>query len=211
MTRKWLAMVCVVFLVVSLAGCVTDSGYYDPARSAGAGALGGAATGAAIGSIIGAATGHAATGAWVGAAAGGVLGGVGGALYASHRNSEISSAQAAAQANNYQGQGTVVSVDNVTASPSTVRPGQQVNLGMNYTILTPANTPVSVTLVREIRYQGNLVGSPYQTTVSNANGSYNDNVSYSLPNNATPGVYTVTSRVMSSYGTSQQDASFSVQ
>ena len=211
MTRKWLAIAGAVLLVVSLAGCVTDSGYYDPARSAGAGALGGAATGAAIGSIIGAATGHAATGAWVGAAAGGVLGGVGGALYASHRNSEISSSQAAAQTNNYQGQGNVVSVDNVTASPSTVRPGQQVNLGMNYTILTPANSPVSVTLVREIRYQGNLLGSPYQTTVSNANGSYNDDVSYSLPNNATPGVYTVVTRLSSNYGTSQRDASFTVQ
>ena len=74
MTRKWLAIACVVLLAVSLAGCVTDSGYYDPARSAGAGALGGAATGAALGAIIGAATGNAATGAWVGAAAGGVLG-----------------------------------------------------------------------------------------------------------------------------------------
>ena len=172
MTRKWLAIAGVVLLVVSLAGCVTDSGYYDPARSAGAGALGGAATGAAIGSIIGAASGHAGTGAWVGAAAGGVLGGVGGALYASHRNSEIRSGQAAAQANNYQGQGNVVNVDNVTASPATVRPGQQVNLGVDYTILTPDNQPVSATLVREIRYQGNLVGSPYQTTVSNANGSF---------------------------------------
>jgi hypothetical protein len=211
MTRKWLAIAGVVLLVVSLAGCVTESGYYDPYRSAGAGALGGAATGAAIGSIIGAATGNPATGAWVGAAAGGVLGGVGAALYASHRNSEIRSSQSAAQAYNYQGQGNVVSVDNVTASPSTVRPGQQVNLGMNYTILTPSNTPASVTLVREVRYGGNLVGSPYQTTVSNANGSFNDNVSYSLPSNATPGVYTVTSRVTSSYGTSQRDASFSVQ
>jgi hypothetical protein len=211
MTRKWLALGGVVLLVVSLAGCVTDSGYYDPGRSAGAGALGGAATGAAIGSIIGAATGNAATGAWVGAAAGGVLGGVGGALYASHRNSEIRSAQAAAQANNYQGQGNVVSVDNVTASPAAVRPGQQVNLGVDYTILTPDNAPVSATLLREIRYQGNLVGSPYQTTVSNANGSYNDTVTYSLPNNATPGVYTVVTRLMSNYGTSQRDASFTVQ
>lgn len=211
MTRKCLAIAGVVLLVVSLAGCVTESGYYDPYRSAGAGALGGAATGAAIGSIIGAATGNPATGAWVGAAAGGVLGGVGAALYASHRNSEIRSSQSAAQAYNYQGQGNVVSVDNVTASPSTVRPGQQVNLGMNYTILTPDNAPTSVTLVREIRYGGSPVGSPYQTTVTNANGSFNDNVSYSLPNNASPGVYTVTSRVTSSYGTSQKDASFTVQ
>jgi len=211
MTRKWLAIAGVVFLAVSLAGCVTDSGYYDPARSAGAGALGGAATGAAIGSIIGAATGHAATGAWVGAAAGGVLGGVGGALYASHRNSEIRSSQAAAQAHNYQGQGNVVSVDRATASPGMARPGQQIMLGVDYTILTPENVPVSATLVREIRYNGSLVGSPYETTVTNANGSYNDNVTYSLPNNATPGVYTVVTRLMSNYGASQRDASFTVQ
>jgi hypothetical protein len=211
MTRKWLAIASVVLLVVSLAGCVTDSGYYDPARSAGAGALGGAATGAAIGSIIGAASGHAGTGAWIGAASGAVLGGVGGALYASHRNSEIRSSQAAAQAYNYQGQGNVVSVDNVSASPGMARPGQQIMLSADYTILTPDNQPVSATLVREIRYQGNLVGSPYQTQVTNSNGGFNDTVTYALPNNATPGVYTVTTRLMSNYGTSQRDASFSVQ
>ena len=211
MTRKCLAIAGVVLLVVSLAGCVTDSGYYDPYRSAGAGALGGAATGAAIGSIIGAATGNPATGAWVGAAAGGVLGGVGGALYASHRNSEIRSSQSAAQAYNYQGQGNVVSVDRASASPGMVRPGQPVNLGVDYTILTPDNQPVSATLEREIRYQGNLVGSPHRTTVTNSNGSYNDTVTYSLPGNATPGVYTVLTRLSSNYGTSQRDASFTVQ
>jgi hypothetical protein len=211
MTRKWLAIAGVVLFAVSLAGCVTESGYYDPARSAGAGALGGAATGAALGAIIGAASGNAATGAWVGAAAGGLLGGVGGALYASHRNSEIRSGAAAAQVNNYQGQGNLMNVDNVTASPATVGPGQQVNLGVDYTILTPDNTPVSATLVREIRYQGSLVGSPYQTTVTNSNGSFQDNVTYSLPNNATPGVYTVITRLMSNYGNSQREASFSVQ
>jgi hypothetical protein len=211
MTRKWLAIAFAVIFAMSLVGCVTESGTYDPYRSAGAGALGGAATGAAIGSIIGAATGSAATGAWIGAAAGGVLGGVGGALYAAHRNSEIRSAQAAAQAYNYQGQGNVVSVDNVSVSPSSVRAGQQVNLGMTYTILTPSNATVPVTLYREIRYGGQMVGSPYQTTVNNANGTFSDNVTYAMPSNATPGSYTVTSRVTSSYGTSQRDAAFSVQ
>jgi len=211
MNRKWLAIALVVIFAGSLVGCATESGSYDPYRSAGAGAMGGAATGAAIGSIIGAATGSAATGAWVGAAAGGTMGLVGGALYAAHRNSEIRSAQATAQAYNYQGQGNVVNVDNVSASPSTARPGQQVNLGMTYTILTAANTPVSVTLVREMRVNGQTVGSPHQTTVSNANGTYSDNVSYALPSNATPGSYTVTSKVMSSYGSAQREASFTVQ
>ena len=212
MSRRILALAMVVIFGLSLAGCQTESGYYDPGRSAGAGALGGAATGAAIGAIIGAATGSPATGAWVGAAAGGVLGGVGGYLYAQHRNSEVRSQQSAATAYNYQpSQGNVVNIDQASADPPTVSPGQQVNLGMQYTILTPSNAPVSLTLVREVRYQGQLLGQPYQTTVSNANGTFSDSVAYSLPRNASPGNYTVTSRVVSSYGNSQKEAYFTVQ
>jgi hypothetical protein len=212
MARKLLAGAVILVFSISLAGCVTESGYYSPERSAGAGALGGAATGAALGAIIGAATGSPATGAWVGAAAGAVVGGVGGYLYAEHRNSEIRSSQAAAQAYNYNpSQGNVVAIDQVDAAPPVVSPGQQVNLGVTYTILTPANVPVSVSLVREVRYAGNLLGQPYQTTVSNANGTYTDNVAYSMPTNAAPGSYTVTTRVASAYGTDQREAYFTVQ
>jgi len=210
MVRKSLVIASICILVGSLAGCATN-GTYDPGRSAGAGALGGAATGAAVGSIVGAATGHAATGAWVGAAAGGVLGGVGGYLYAEHRNSQARSGQAAAQAYNYTpAQGNVVSIDRVQVNPSTARAGQQVQLGMTYTILTPDSNPVAVTLVREVRLGGTMVGQPYQTTVNNANGTYTDQVGYSLPGNATPGTYTVTSRISSSYGSAQKDGSFTV-
>ncbi|HEX9882408.1 MAG TPA: hypothetical protein VGA79_00430 [Desulfobaccales bacterium] len=210
MVRKSLVVALICILVGSLAGCATN-GYYDPARSTGAGALGGAATGAAVGSIIGAATGSPATGAWVGAAAGGVLGAVGGYLYAEHRNSQARSSQAAAQAYNYTPtQGNVVSIDRVDVNPSRVGAGQQVQLGMTYTILTPDNRPAAVTLVREVRLGGNMVGQPYQTTVNNANGTYSDQVAYSLPGNATRGTYTVTSRINSNYGSDQRDGSFTV-
>jgi len=212
MARRLLALAVIVIFSISLAGCVTESGYYSPERSAGAGALGGAATGAALGAIIGAATGSPATGAWVGAAAGGLVGAVGGYLYAEHRNSQVRSSQAAAQAYNYNpSQGNMVRIDNAVASPSTVAPGQQVNLGMTYTLLSPSNQPVSVTLVREVRYGGSLVGQPYQTTVSNYNGTFSDSVAYALPGNASRGSYTVTERVVSSYGSDQRDAYFSVQ
>jgi len=205
MVRKSLMVALICIFIGSLAGCATN-GTYDPGRSAGAGALGGAATGAAVGSIVG-----AATGAWVGAAAGGVLGAVGGYLYAEHRNSQARSSQAAAQAYNYTpAQGNVVSIDRVEANPSTVGAGQQVQLGMTYTILTPDNQPVAVTLVREVRFGGSTVGQPYQTTVNNANGTYTDQVAYSLPGNATRGTYTVTSRISSSYGSAQRDGSFTV-
>ena len=210
MVRKSLMVALISIFIGSLAGCATD-GTYDPGRSAGAGALGGAATGAAIGSIVGAGTGSAATGAWVGAAAGGVAGAVGGYLYAEHRNSQARSSQSAAQAYNYTpAQGNVVSIDRVDVNPSLARPGQQVQLGMTYTILTPNNQPASVTLVREVRFGGAPVGQPYQTTVNNANGTYTDQVAYTLPGNASRGTYTVTSRINSSYGSDQREGSFTV-
>lgn len=88
MVRKSLVLALISIMLCSLAGCTTGGGYYDPLRSAGAGALGGAATGAAVGAIIGAGTGAPGVGAGVGAAAGGVLGAVSGYLYAENRNSQ---------------------------------------------------------------------------------------------------------------------------
>jgi hypothetical protein len=212
MVRKTLALATVIILTLSLAGCQTESGYYSPEASAGAGALGGAATGAALGAIIGAATGAPATGAWIGAASGALVGGVGGYLYAEHKNSEISAQQAAAAQYGYNpSMGNVVSVDSVYAQPSVAYRGQPVNLGMTYTILTPENAPAQVTLVREVRYQGQVIGPPYQTNVSNYNGTYSDSVAYTMPNSAGPGTYTVTSRVISSYGSAERETYFTVQ
>lgn len=209
MLRRILALAMAVMFTLTLASCMTESGYYSPEASAGAGALGGAATGAAIGSIIGAATGAPATGAWVGAAAGGLLGGVGGYLYAQHRNSQISSSRAAATYT--PSQGNMVTVDWAAASPSVISGGQQVNLTMSYTVMSPGNYATSATLVREIHYGGQLVGQPYQNTVSNYNGTYSDSVAYALPSNAAPGTYTVTSRVVTAYGSAQRDSYFTVQ
>ena len=142
-----------------------------------------------------------------------LVGGVGGYLYAEHKNNEIRDQQAAAAAYNYQpSQGNyVVNIDQAYVEPAVASPGQQVNLGMQYTMLTPAGEPASLTLVREVRYQGQLVGQPYQTTVSSPNGSFGDSVAYSLPTNAPPGNYTVTSRLVSSYGSAQKDSYFTVQ
>lgn len=211
MGRKLLAIAMVLIFAATLAGCQTESGYYDPGRSAGAGALGGAAGGAALGAIIGAATGSPATGAWVGAATGAIVGGVGGYLYAQHRNSQIRSAQAAQQSYNYSpAQGSLVDVNRVYVNPSQVRPGGQVSLAMDYTILTPNNVQVNSTLYREIRVGNSMLGQPYQTQVTNTNGTYSDQVNYGLPNNATPGTYTVVSRVTNQYGSAEKVAYFTV-
>ncbi len=211
MNRRFSIIAVSLAFSVFLVACATPSGTYDPYKSAAAGTLGGAALGAAFGSAIGAATGSAGKGAWIGAAAGGVLGGVGGAIYAAHQNSAIRSPDQAAAAYQYSGHGNIISIDAVSASPTSVHPGQKINFGMEYTILAPNNTPVAVTLVREIRYNNTPIGSPHNVTVTNLNGSYKDSIEYTVNNNAYHGNYTVLSRVSNSYGTTQKEAYFTVQ
>jgi hypothetical protein len=209
--RNVLAVFLIVVMGFTLFGCATEGGYYDTGRSAGVGALGGAATGAALGSIIGAATGSPATGAWVGAATGAVVGGLGGYLYAEHRNSLVRSRQAAAQTYNYSpSQGNLVQIDQAYASPASARPGQQITLAMGYTVLTPDNTPTQLTISREVRKDGQMVGQPYSTQVNNQNGSFTDQVNYAIPQNAPRGTYTVTNRVVSSVGTAERVSYFTV-
>lgn len=209
--RKGAAVLMQLVLTVSLAGCATESGYYDPGRSAAAGALGGAATGAAMGAIIGAATGHPGRGAAIGAASGAVAGGVGGVIYAAHMNRRTQEAAMAAQNYNYApSQGNFVDIGQVTALPATVRPGQEVRLNMVYTVLTPDNAPVAVTLIREVRKDGMLVGQPHQVTATSTNGTYEDSMGYRLPPGAPPGFYTVSYQVMSAAGNAEKYASFNV-
>jgi len=210
-SRKILALAVVVIMSVSLVSCATESGYYDPARSAGAGALGGAAAGAALGAIIGAATGSPATGAWIGAASGALVGGIGGALYAQHKNSQMRDAAAASQYYNYTpDRGAMVQVNDASNTPGAVRPGQNVDMFMTYTVLTPEGAPTQVTLSREVTTAGRTVGQPYQVQATNQNGTFQDRVGFTVPRDAPPGTYAVRNRVMSSYGTSERTSYFTV-
>jgi hypothetical protein len=84
-------------------------------------------------------------------------------------------------------------------------------LTMTYTIITPDNVPTQVTLYREVRHNGETMGQPSAIQVSNQNGTFEDQVSYSLPPNAPPGVYTVSNRVITRYGGAERTSSFQVQ
>jgi hypothetical protein len=209
---KIMALPLVVLLSLSLLSCATPSGTYEPGKSAGAGALGGAAAGAAIGSIIGAATGSPATGAWVGAATGAIAGGVGGALYARHMNEQKRNRELAAQQYNYNpSRGVLVDVSQATAMPNAVRPGQTVDMSMTYTVLNPDNTPTKVTLYREVKQNGQTVGQPNTVQVMNQNGTFQDRVAFTVPPVAGPGLYTVSNRVLTDYGSAERTSSFTVQ
>jgi hypothetical protein len=120
-------------------------------------------------------------------------------------------AMAAQQYNYTSDRGSVVDVNDARAMPATVRPGQTVDMSMTYTILTPKDTPTQVTLYREVRRGGQTVGQPYSTQATNRNGTFQDRVAFTVPRNAAPGSYTVSNRVMSSYGSAERNAYFTVQ
>lgn len=211
MTRKCLAMLLVPLFLLTLAGCAVN-GHYDPARSAAAGGLGGAAMGAALGSIIGAATGDAATGAWVGAATGALVGSVGGYLYARHMDSQVRSANVAAQTYNYTpAQGSVLTIEKVDVTPTKVSPGGQVNMVTSYTVLTPENYPTPVNIVRQVQYGGRPVAEPNRVQVTKTNGTYVDQIAFTVPRGANPGTYTLLTRVSTDRAVDQKSTYFIVE
>ena len=119
--------------------------------------------------------------------------------------------QAAVPGYQKSGQGDAVRIDSASVHPTTLRRGQRVKLGMNYTVAAPSGQTVPVTVVREVRFGNSVVGAPHQVSMTNGNGSFQDTVDYTLPKNAVRGSYTVINRVVSSYGASQQETSFIVE
>lgn len=210
MVRKILALLLVPVILWGLSGCATN-GHYDPARSAGAGALGGAAVGSALGAIIGSATGHAGTGAWVGAATGAIVGGVGGYLYAQHKESQLRDAQMAAQSYGYNpSRGHIVSIENADLKPTQVKPGGTLNLSTTYTLLSPSGQN-NVTIIREVQAGGQRVLNPSQINLTKPNGTFVDQINLNIPKDMPKGSYTLVTKVMTDSGMDERRNNFVVE
>jgi surface antigen len=176
----------------------TVSEHKETAIGAGAGAVGGAVIGGLAGGTKG-------------AIIGGLLGGLAGGVIGNYMERQDRDRTAAATGVGYDpSQGDVVRVENVQASPSRARPGYTVNLTSTYTILTPTNQPVTVHETREVRYNGALVANP-AIDVQRANGTFTSIIPITLPANAVPGTYEVTTTVAMGDRTSRSMTSFTVQ
>jgi hypothetical protein len=92
----------------------------------------------------------------------------------------------------YSGEkGDIVRIEAVSLNPQSIRPGETVDLNVQYAILTSGGTePVRVREIRHIYYQGDLVGNPV-VQVERPNGTYWSTLPIKLPPSATPGRYEV--------------------
>jgi hypothetical protein len=171
------------------------------------GAAVGAGAGGAVGGVMGALIGHGTGAVVVGALAGALLGGaIGHFGYDQEKNRE----QTAKDYSYKESQGTVLRIENLKATPATVRPGETVDLKMTYAVLHDSpDTRITVTEVREITYKGELVGRP-EVKVEQADGTYTTSVPLQLPSSAEKGTYKVKAMVESQYAKDAREITFTV-
>jgi len=106
--------------------------------------------------------------------------------------------------------GCVLRLDSVQVRPLRARKGEGLTLTTVYTILTPEQTSIPVSISREIFFKGKSLGKTKEMESRKANGTWTQEVNFSLPDNATPGDYTMVTTVSAPYGMDSKNAQFSV-
>jgi len=182
-------VLCLAFLGQSLAGCAGTTS--EGQQGAAVGALSGAGLGALVGGLAG-----GWQGAAIGAASGAVLGGLVGWQIGEYRARQIRGAQEAAAAYSYTPQqGTMAKIDLTDAAPKQLKPGDQIILQTEYTVLTPPQQgQVTVKEVRTIYLNNKPLHRLEQQSQVSA-GTYLSEQPLKLPSDAVQGRYTVTTTV----------------
>jgi hypothetical protein len=106
--------------------------------------------------------------------------------------------------------GCVLKLDEVQVSPVRARKGGTLALTTIYTILTPEQVAMPVTISREIFFEGKVLGKTKNIDTSRLNGSWTQEIDFTLPADARPGVYTLRTKVSTGYNSQQKDVTFEV-
>ncbi len=169
--------------VALMVGCETlERAIKDnPKTAAGAGV--GGAGGALIGGLA-----SGGTGAVIGGLAGVLTGGVIGHVLDRQERARAATAETMAYTAD---KGTIVRIEEVSLNPQAIRPGETLNVNVQYAIITSDGTvPIRVREIRHIYHQGDLVGNPV-VAVERMDGTYWSTLPITLPASATPGRYEV--------------------
>ncbi len=106
--------------------------------------------------------------------------------------------------------GCVVRLEGVELKPARIHKGDTISMTVTYTILTPEEIAVPVTISHEIFYQGRSLGQVKSTDTRHYNGSWDRKTDFSLPADARPGVYTLNTKVVTGYGSDEKKVDFTV-
>jgi outer membrane lipoprotein SlyB len=181
--RRMASVVMLVGGVALLSGCeaIERAIKDNPKTAVGAGA--GGAGGALIGGLA-----SGGTAVVVGGLAGVLAGGVIGHLLDRQERTRAATAEMVAYT---EEKGNLIRIEEVGINPQSIRPGETVNVNVQYAIVTPSGTErAHIREIRHIYYQGDLVGNPV-VEVERPDGTYWSTLPIKLPESATPGRYEV--------------------
>jgi len=166
----------------------------------------GAATGAVAGALL-AGDGSRTQGALIGGLAGALVGGVIGNYTVDQKRD---AADTSSRYDYNASAGVLVRIENTSISPDRVYPGDRVDLRATYAVMAPqSNSRIAVTEIREIRFNGELVGNP-QVSTDHIAGTYDSTVPLYLANNAERGTYQVITTIKTQESSDSREASFVV-
>jgi hypothetical protein len=106
--------------------------------------------------------------------------------------------------------GCVLRLDKVEVKPSRVRRGDTLLLSTTYTILTPEQIALPVAITREIFYHGKSLGKTKSIETRRLNGTWNQEINFTLPATSAPGIYKLVTYISTGYGTAQDTTEFQV-
>ena len=106
--------------------------------------------------------------------------------------------------------GCVLRLDKVEVKPNRAQKGGTLMLSTTYTILTPEQVSLPVAITREIFYQGKSLGRTKSMESRVYNGTRTQEIPFTLPAAAAPGIYELITKISTGYGTAQDRTQFQV-
>jgi hypothetical protein len=106
--------------------------------------------------------------------------------------------------------GCVLRLDKVEITPDRAKRGDTLVLSTNYTILTPEQVGLPVSITRNIYYQGKNLGRTKSVDMRRNNGTWTQEINFTLPASAAAGTYTLVTSINTAYGTAQDSTEFQV-
>jgi hypothetical protein len=106
--------------------------------------------------------------------------------------------------------GCVLHLNQVQVLPPRGRQGDTLTLITTYSILTPEQVALPITITREIFFQGKSLGRTKSMETRQLNGTWSQEVDFKLPDNAQLGNYTLKTRVSTGYAQESKSIDFQV-
>jgi hypothetical protein len=134
-----------------------------------------------------------------------------GVVWTRYQTEKKQSREAAVARENYcPTGGCVIRLDDLQLQPLRATPGGTLTLTTTYTILTPENVDIPITISRELSVGGKSLGRVTAMNANNKNGTFIQTLDFILPTDAAPGRYTLVTRISTGFGQDEKRVEFQV-